>query len=493
MKRKNLLLNSLVAVGALTIVGCGGSGEPSGPTGPIDIVVHCQYGKGPRGMLDEFALEFNTAQSDYRVTIDMEMSGTYNDIFKNEKLLLQDQASADWGDLVVCYPDHVVDYMMDFKAAADISSLMTDPEIGFSQKDLNDFTASASDQFKIEFPKSGKYVLPFSTSTECMFYNPIVLGLEIPGVNDNKPIDEDYINSLTWDEFFTVFCPNFVTYNDGLEKKILNPDGNENYGILGYRDENNLFITLCEQYGYSYTHVDPVTAEASIDFNVKEVRDLTKKFAQAKANHYFCSDSTVSGGISSWFATQQMLFYVGSTGGISYTQTAIDGKVNWEIECGRLPQASNELARQKMISQGGSWCILKHPQNTEKRVRGAWLFYKYITEERQCLRWSAASGYYPIRKTVTAKPAWGKIISETNEDGEPKTGIDLLTARNANYCATYDNILYTNDVFIGSAEARNQVESLFVKILTASEAEYTNDEWLLARFNETVNEIKKHM
>ena len=325
-----------------------------------------------------------------------------------------------------------------------------------------------------------------------MFYNPVVLGLTINGVNGGQPITEDYINSLTWDEFFGNFAPKFEEYNEGLEKKIWNPDGLADYGLLGVRDENNLFITLCEQYGYSYTSVDPVTADPSIDFNVKGVRDLTKKFAEAKASHYFISEGTVQGGISSWFKTGQTLFYIGSTGGIQYTQTAIEG-VDWEIECGRLPQASNEIARQKMISQGGSWCILKHAKNTEKRVKGAWLFYKFITEERQCLRWAATSGYYPIRKTVTSKPAWGKVISETDDEGNPKTGIDLLTARNAKYCATYDNILFTNAVFIGSSACRELVESLFVKVLTATEAQYEDDAWLESTFDETVREIKKHM
>ena len=492
MKRKSLLLNSLVAVGALTIVGCGGGGGDPTPTGPIDIYVHCQYGKGPRGLLDEFAIEFNASQKDYNVIIDMEISGTYSTVFAHEKLLLQDQASDDWGDLVVCYPDHVVDYMMTFKAAADLTDLINDPQIGLSEKDMNDFTDSARDQFDIDFPKTGKYVLPFSTSTECMFYNPVVLGLTINGVNGGQPITEDYINSLTWDEFFGNFAPKFEEYNEGLEKKIWNPDGLADYGLLGVRDENNLFITLCEQYGYSYTSVDPVTADPSIDFNVKGVRDLTKKFAEAKASHYFISEGTVQGGISSWFKTGQTLFYIGSTGGIQYTQTAIEG-VDWEIECGRLPQASNEIARQKMISQGGSWCILKHAKNTEKRVKGAWLFYKFITEERQCLRWAATSGYYPIRKTVTSKPAWGKVISETDDEGNPKTGIDLLTARNAKYCATYDNILFTNAVFIGSSACRELVESLFVKVLTATEAQYEDDAWLESTFDETVREIKKHM
>ena len=492
MKRKNLLLSSLLAVGAMTIVGCGGT-QGGDSTGTVDILVHCQYGKtsGARGLLQTFAAEFNEKQSDYNVIVDDEISGDYTSVFKLEKTYLQDPNSESWGDLVVCYPDHVVDYQVDFRAVANLEKLMDDPKIGFTKADYLDFTKAASDQFDINFPKTGKYVLPFSTSTECMFYNPVILGLTLPGVNGGNRIDKNYINNLTWDEFFDVFCPALVEYNNGLTTKIFNPDGAENYGVLGYRDENNLFITLCEQYGYSYTSVDPDTAEASIDFNTKEVRDLMKKFNAAKNNHYLITEGSVTGGIGSYLGKNQCLFYIGSTGGISYTQTNL-GDVDWEIECGRLPQASNETSRQKMISQGGSWCILEHTQNKEKRIRGAFEFYKYMTEVKQCTRWAAETGYYPIRKSVTAQASWGKLISETDDEGEMKEGIELLTARTASYCAQYDNILYTSAVFKGSAVAREQVDALMVKIMTRDEAECT-DEWLLSEFNATVNEINKYL
>ena len=492
MKRKNLLLSSLVAVGALTMVGCGGTGGGGPSGGTVDILVHCQYGKAARGLLTTFAAEFNEKQSDYNVIVDQEISGDYTSVFKLEKTYLQDPNSDSWGDLVVCYPDHVVDYQVDFRAAANLEKLIKD---NFSAADMQDFTKAAKDQFSLNFPKSGQYVLPFSTSTECMFYNPIVLSLTIPGVNGGNKIDKDYINNLTWDEFFNVFCPKLMEYNATLENPIVatkdDKGQDQEYGILGYRDENNFFITLCEQYGYGYTSVDPVTAEPSIDFNNQNVRDLMKVFNRARNNHYLVTEGSVSGGIGSYFKTQQCLFYVGSTGGIQYTQTNI-GDADWEIECGRIPQASNEVSRQKMISQGGSWCILEHAQNKEKRIKGAFEFYKYMTETKQCTRWAATTGYYPIRKSVTTQAAWGKLIDEENEDGEMKEGLDLLTARNAKYCQTYDNILFTNEVFKGSAVAREQVDALMIKIMTKPEAECT-DAWLLSEFNATVNEINKYL
>ena len=130
--------------------------------------------------------------------------------------------------------------------------------------------------------------------------------------------------------------------------------------------------------------------------------------------------------------------------------------------------------------------------NKEKRIKGAFEFYKYMTEVKQCTRWAATTGYYPIRKSVTTQAAWGKLIDEYDEAGEMKEGLDLLTARTAAYCAKYDNVLYTNAVFKGSAVAREQVDALMIKIMTRSVAECT-DQWLLEEFNATVNEINKYL
>ena len=491
MKKK---LFVVLAATTLALVACGNnqSGEDGGR---VTVNVHCQYGKSSRGLLNTFATEFNALQDKYTVVVDMEMSGDYGTIFANEKMALQDKNSDGWGDLVSCYPDHVVDYMLEFRAAAKLDSLISDPEIGFTQDDFDDFSTAAKDQFDIVFPRTGQFVLPFSTSTECMFFNPVVLTLTIPGVNNGERITKEYINSLTWEEFFTNFCPKLLQYNETLENKIIaTKDGSgkdQDYGILGYRDDNNFFITLCEQYGHSYTSVDPTSHVPSIDFNTKEVRDLMKVFNEAKNNHYITSDGAVGGaGISSWLKDKRSLFYVASTGGIQYTQTAIEG-AGWEIECGRLPQASND--HQKMISQGGSWCILEHEgANKDKRVRGAFEFYKYMTETKQCTRWAPASGYYPIRKSTTKSNAWSKLISEVDDEGEPKTGIDLLTARNANYCEQYDNILYTSAVFKGSATARSEVDGLMSSILKATIATCT-DSWLQTQFDTAVNNIRKNM
>lgn len=489
MKRKHLLITSLAGATALIVTGCGSSGDVT-PSGKVKIKVDCQYGKSMRGLLSTFADEFNASQKKYEVSVDPDLSGTYNDIFKAEKTMLQDKATDGWGDLVVCYPDHVVDYMLDFRAAANIDKNGYDLYKDLSEKDLADLSDTARDQYDIDFPRTGKFVLPFSTSTECMFYNPIILGLSLGAdVNEGKPITRSYINKLTWDEFCNVFCPALLEYNKTATKKIIDTSGD--YSVLSYRDDNNFFITLIEQYGYSYTSVDPTTRQASLDFNTPEVKNLMKKFNGWKNQHYITSDGAVGGNqIGKWFKDRKTLFYVGSTGGITYTQESVG--TEFEIECGRLPQASNEEGRQKMISQGGSWCILEHEgKNKAARVKGCWEFYKYITEPNQCARWAATSGYYPIRRSTVRSAAWGKLIDELDEDGEQKQGIDLLTARNAAYCADYDDILFTSAVFKGSSAARDQAESLMTLILKSSVSECASkiDGW----FNDAINEIKKVM
>ena len=77
----------------------------------------------------------------------------------------------------------------------------------------------------------------------------------LEGINNGNPINETYLNSLTWEEFFGKLCPAIMDY-------IKTPDGanllntkDGDYYIMSYDSDDNLFITLAEQYGYDYTAI----------------------------------------------------------------------------------------------------------------------------------------------------------------------------------------------------------------------------------------------
>lgn len=452
----------------------------------VSIRVDSQWGAAFQVVLQGFAKEFMKEHP--HITVDVNhMSGTYDTVHENTKTEIT-AGTGEWGDLVVCYPDHVVDYIEANRAVDFDKFIYSEYEgIPLDEDDLDDYTPAALEFFKVEYPSTGTYAMPFAMSTECMFYNPVLLTLTIPGINNGERIDEDYINSLTWEEMFKEggFCEKVLAYNESLEesKKFLNTT-DDNYTVLGYDEDGNAFITLCEQYGYGYTSLDE-DRNASIDFNNANVRNLMKKFNEAKNKHYILSmGSNNDKRTSELFGAGKALFCISSTGGITYQETAVAGK--FDIRCARIPQAEGH--DEKLIQQGGSFCILSHSDELdEARQYAAWLFYKYITNVDNNIFWSAQSGYAPIRQSVYESEEWAEVKSE-----EGKTGIELLTARGAVYTESVTDYFFMSPVFKGSSASRTFVDGLFAEILSATTDKCT-DEWLASKFNTAENNIRNAM
>jgi len=487
MKRKQLLLSSLVAVGALTVIGCNNNsgGGGGGYKGKVKIRVDSQYGKGMQEQLATIAAEFNKAHvGEIEVEIN-QISGGYNAVLTQVKADLdvnQDQ----WADLVCCYPDHVCDYLEYRQKVVNLDKFIysKDPEIAF---DVNDLTESAKTYLDIEYPASGTYAMPYSISTECMFYNPAILGVTIAGVNNGLPIDEEYINTLTWDELFENFCPKFLEYNAALpaDQRILDISGD--YCVVGYDEDGNAFITLAKQYGYGYTSIDEYR-NPSIDFNNAEMKALMKKWNGYKNKKYLLSQGCYNDKRTSTelFAKvpAKCLFTIGSTGGLSYHNADL-----FEIRCAPIPQA--DLDNRQFILQGGSWCILAHntPDN-EARQLAAWKFYKYLTTYQNCAYWSTSTGYAPLRNSVYNGEEWAEISDLSIYEGHPSK--DNLYARNAQYLNTVKDELFTSEVFKGSSSARIYVDGLFGEILNLTTEQCTDaliNSKFLDAYNNTLNDL----
>lgn len=482
MKRKTLLFSSLVAVGALALIGCNNGGDDS--SGVVKIRVDSQYGKGMQEQFQTIADEFNNQnRGKIEVTIN-QISGGYNGVFTAVKADLdvnQDQ----WADLVCCYPDHVCDYL-EYNKVVNLDKFInsSDPEIAF---DVDDLTESARSYLDIQYPRTGTYAVPYSISTECMFYNPCILGLSIPGINNGEAIDEDYINTLTWDELFDNFCPKFLEYNATLDAdhKILDTSGD--YCVVGYDEDGNAFITLAKQYGYGYTSIDEYR-NPSIDFNNDGMKALLKKWNGYKNKHYLLSQGSFNDKRTSTelFAKNppKCIFTIGSTGGLSYHKYDL-----FEIRCAPIPQVN--LNNRQFILQGGSWCILSHnTKNDNARQLAAWKFYKHLTNYTNCAYWSTSTGYAPIRNSVYTGEEWAEISDLTPFEGHPCK--DNLYARNAQYLVTVKDELFTSEVFKGSTSARLYVDGLFGEILKLSESECTtatiNSKFATA-YNNTLNDL----
>lgn len=495
---KKLMIIPFTALAIAGLAGCGNKGGNDPISGKTVITVRFQYGKGMETRLLEYAAEFNALHDDIFVDC-AQIQGTIDNLRKVTESDLNAN-NDNWPDMLSCYPDHVQSYRMNYGKATNVKNYIEsdDPEIGLSDEEMADFTNAAKANLNTEFSFSGTYVLPYSSSSEAMFYNPKLLDLTIPGINNGNKITREYMNSLTWEELWDVFCPKFMEYNNTLPEgsKILKTREDGKYSIVAYDSDDNLFITMAEQYGYGYTKLDewgnPIllfddnekTLHPGHETHQADMEKLLKKLNGCVSNHYLMTEGSNGSKSTDLFASENVLMEISSTGGIGYH------KETFATELARIPQVAGKPM--KAINQGPSWCILKHnTANAAQRQLAAWKFYKYLIEQDNILRWAAEStGYAPILKSVYATEDWAELTNEYDPSGAMKTGSELLTARTFNHLATIQDILFVNVVFNGSSSCRTYVGGLVKAIL---KEENISDATVHEYFQTAINNIRNDM
>lgn len=434
------------------------------------ISIWSTTGKDNKVFLDQFIEEFQKAEP--HVTVDNHIiSGNYSDIKTNT---LQGFGADNYGDLVVCYPDHVADYINAGKAV-DLTPYIENAEYGLTDKD-DYYNAYIEEGQQYSIP--GTYSLPYCASTEAMYYNYDVLkGLDLSDydatINGGNPITQSYLNNLTWEEIFEHLAPAIKAHDAANPKSKLIKDG-DNTAVLGYDSDDNLFITLCAQYGIPYTHIDEVTGEGVFDFYENEearnkLADILVKYNGYFKNGYITTQGVLKAYTNTLFTAQNSLFSVGSTAGVSHQFSTSNPM---DVEVTSIPKAAD--GDLKTIKQGPSLCILSHgalgkPDTNEVKNRklASWLLYKTITSAKNSTTWSLNTGYTPIRKSTKESKKW---LEYTEYEDLDANTIDSLKARNAEYTAQdkIQNSLFTSPAFLGSSTSRTAVGAALTQALQAT-------------------------
>ncbi len=434
------------------------------------ISIWSTTGKDNKVFLDQFIEEFQKAEP--HVTVDNHIiSGNYSDIKTNT---LQGFGADNYGDLVVCYPDHVADYINAGKAV-DLTPYIENAEYGLTDKD-DYYNAYIEEGQQYSIP--GTYSLPYCASTEAMYYNYDVLkGLDLSSydatINGGNPITQSYLNNLTWEEIFEHLAPAIKAHDAANPKSKLIKDG-DNTAVLGYDSDDNLFITLCAQYGIPYTHINEVTGEGVFDFYENEearnkLADILVKYNGYFKNGYITTQGVLKAYTNTLFTAQNSLFSVGSTAGVSHQFSTSNPM---DVEVTSIPKAAD--GDLKTIKQGPSLCILSHgalgkPDTNEVKNRklASWLLYKTITSSKNSTTWSLNTGYTPIRKSTKESKKW---LEYTEYEDLDANTIDSLKARNADYTAQdkIQNSLFTSPAFLGSSTSRTAVGAALTQALQAT-------------------------
>ncbi|MCR5348477.1 MAG: extracellular solute-binding protein [Bacilli bacterium] len=404
-------------------------------------------------------------------------TGGYDDV--RNKVISQ-LATQEHPDMFVGYPDSVQE-VMQYGAVVKLDNYMNDEVYGWSAKDKKDIIQAYMSEGQM-YPLPGTYSLPFAKSTEAMYYNKTVLiGLDLksidPTINDGAALSVDYLNDLTWEELFDHLIPALKAYDDAqdAEHKILTGTAKAHH-IFGYDSDDNLFITLAEQYGYGYTSIDEY-GEGHLDFINDGMKGLMKTFKKAYDSTGFFTKGTNNNEYTNYtFTDSSCLFSVGSTGGSKYQVSA-----DFDTGVARIPHAEGE--EPKVINQGPSLAILKHDDN---RALASWLFYRFLSNKLNAATWAMETGYAPIRYSVLEDGDYQDFVDESTKTPRSE---EQIKAAVASYMGQVGPDMYSSPVFKGSAQARVEVGALLSNCLLSQNLDGEIDTLFQTAYDNTLKKM----
>ena len=467
MKRiQALVMALLMLAGVFSLSAC--SGPKAAPNfdvpevgydgSEVTITFYHTMGSNLSDVLNLYIEEFNKLYPN--IHVQHEQVGSYDDV--REQISTEITVSAQ-PNIAYCYPDHVALYnlagvvaTLDNLIESDITVTRADGStevLGLTDEQKADFIEAYYNEGK-QFGDGLMYTMPFSKSTEVLYYNKTFFDehkLQLP---------------TTWDEL------------EALCAKIKAIDSESI--PLGYDSEGNWFITMCEQYGSDYTSA---TGDHYL-FDNETNRSFVKKFREWYQKGYLTTQTLYGSYTSGLFTAEsgtRSYMSIGSSAGATHQRptASADGTYPFEVGIATIPQVN--ASTKKVISQGPSVCIFK--KDNPQEVVASWLFVKFLTTSVSFqAEFSMASGYVPVLKSVSENPEYAKFIA--NADGGK-----YISALSAKVCLEQESAYYTSPAFNGSSTARDQVGALLAKCLTADDGGDV-DAMIKKAFKEAIDECE---
>ena len=341
--------------------------------------------------------------------------------------------------LAYCYPDHVALYnkaravapLDDFIASTATVTKAdgTTEQMGLTQEEANGFVRGYYEEGRA-YGDNVMYTLPYSKSTEVLYYNKTFFeanNLTVP---------------TTWDEMETVM------------QQIVEID--PSCVPLGYDSEANWFITMTEQLGTPYTST---TEGQRFLFNVEANQAFVARLREWYQLRLVTTEETYGSYTSDLFtetdpSKTRSYMCIGSSAGASYQcpdpVTNENNEVVYPFEVGVALPPQIDKNNPKVISQGPNLCMFK--KSNKQEMAATWLFMKFLTTNMGLqANFSAASGYAPVISNLDAKyDAYNTFIDTA--DGNVN-----LQATCVKQCLAQEDAMFVSPAFVGSSGARDQV------------------------------------
>ena len=382
------------------------------PNTPVTIRFYSTMGKNLVETITPFLEAF---MEEYpNITIEHTQPGGYDEVRDQVKTEL---TVGEQPNIAYCYPDHVAMYNRSGKVIT-LDQFIDHEVYGLTAEQKADIIEGFYNEGR-QFGDNWMYTLPFSKSTEVLYYNKTFFeanNLKVP---------------TTWEEMEEV-CKQI---------KALKPESTP----LGYDSEANWFITMTEQYGSGYTSA----TEPHYLFDNETNRKFVETFARW---HYegLVTTKELNGAAytSGLFVEQKSYMSIGSSAGATHQRPeAVDGVYPFEVGIAPIPQVN--ASNPKVISQGPSLVMLDGGDTQENIA--TWLLMKYlVTNVNLQAAFADASGYVPVLKSVTAVPNFAAKLADAN-------GGNNIAYLSMKVCLEQESYYYTSPAFNGSSTARDQV------------------------------------
>lgn len=408
----------------------------------VTITFYHTMGANLSNVLNEYVKKFNELYPN--ITVSHSQVGGYDDVRNQISTEISVGAQP---NVAYCYPDHVALYneagatqSLDDLIASKVEVTRVDGSkeiLGLTDEQISDFIAGYYNEGK-QFADGKMYTMPFSKSTEVLYYNKTFFdahGLTPP---------------QTWDELETL-CQAILE----IDPKCI---------PLGYDSEANWFITLCEQYGSPYT-------SATADLKFQFVNDVNEGFVKRIRSWYqkgYITTQKLYGSYTSGLFVNtdpdstKSYMSIGSSAGATHQRPEMtDDGYPFEVGIATIPQVNP--SNPKVISQGPSVCIFAKKNIQE--VIASWLFVKFLTTSVDFqATFSTVSGYVPVIKSVTSNANYARFLESAN-------GGDYIAALSAKICLQQEAAYYTSPAFNGSSTARDQVGQLLSSCISQNWSE----------------------
>lgn len=433
----------------------------------VTVTFYHTMGANLRAVLDKYIPQFNAMYPN--ITIDHQQMGDYNGVRDQISTELTAKNSP---SIAYCYPDHVALYNK-AKAVLTLDSYIASEEVvtkadgttdimGFTQAQIDDFIPGYYEEGRA-FGDGKMYTLPYSKSTEVLYYNKTYFA------------EKGYKVPTTWDEMETL-CATIKAEEPGNIP-------------LGYDSEANWFITMTEQLGTPYTSAKK--GEYFL-FNTEENRAFVERFSDWYDKGYVMTEELYGGYTSDLFTNMdttksRSYMCIGSSAGASYQCPDLVKDENgqdvypFEVGVALIPQANPE--KPKAISQGPSLVLFKKTNPQEQAA--AWLWAKFMTTTVALqAEFSMTSGYAPVINSVEQNTVYANFLASA--DGNAK-----LQASCVKQCLAQKDAFFVSPAFNGSSAARDAVGILLQNCFVKKDIGSTSiPNFIKKQFEDAIDELE---